>query len=223
MKNKKITLKLVLAVIFAISSLILVGFKITENKIPNKMYAVYLKGKKIGTVKSKEEFNEYINKQEEKLKESFGVDTIHTPKGVEIKKIVTYSNKTNTNEEIYNLLVSSENFTIEGVVLKITKDNSDEGKMPEITTINLLNKELFDESIVEIIKAFIDDKEYDDFSEHYVYVFEKAKEKRGGFHLAFCYSVVERTNNRLSCSLLPYLRIRSERPITTSAVPRDRP
>ena len=163
MKNKKITLKLVLAVIFAISSLILVGFKITENKIPNEMYAVYLKGKKIGTVKSKEEFNEYINKQEEKLKESFGVDTIHTPKGVEIKKIVTYSNKTNTNEEIYNLLVSSENFTIEGVVLKITKDNSDEGKMPEITTINLLNKELFDESIVEIIKAFIDDKEYEAF------------------------------------------------------------
>lgn len=163
MKNNKITFKLALVVLLSLSSLILVGFKLTQNKTPNEMYAIYLQGKKIGTVKSKNEFNEYINKQEEKLKQQFGVDTIHTPKGVEIKKVLTYSNKTNSNEEIYNLLVSSENFTIEGVVIQIKKEATEENKMPKITTINLLNKELFDEAIVEIIKAFIDDKEYEAF------------------------------------------------------------
>ena len=143
MKNNqnKMTLKLTLIVILSISCIFLLGFKLTENRTPNEVYAVYLQGKKIGTVKSKDDFNNYINQQEEKLKEQFNVDTIHTPKGVEIKKVITYSNKTNTNEEIYNLLVASENFTIKGIVLEITKDNSEEKKMPEITTINLsLNK-----------------------------------------------------------------------------------
>ena len=37
----------------------------TKNKTPNEMYVVYLQGKKIGTVKSKDEFNTYINNQEE--------------------------------------------------------------------------------------------------------------------------------------------------------------
>ena len=165
MKNSKnkMSIKLILVVILAISSIFLVGFKLTKNRTPNEMYAVYLEGKKIGTVKSKEDFNNYINKQEETLKKQFNVEEIYTPKGVEIKKVVTYSNKTNTNEEIYKLLVSSENFTIKGVVIEITSEPTEENKMPEKTIINLLNKELFDKAIVDIIKAFLDDEEYEAF------------------------------------------------------------
>lgn len=161
----KLNIKIILVVILSISSIFLVGFKLTENKTPNELYVVYLQGEKIGTVKSKKEFNEYINKQEEKLKEKYNVDEIYTPKGVEIKKEITYSNKTNTNEEIYNILVSSENFTIKGIVLEIKKESSEENKeqQEENITINLLNKELFDEAIVEIIKAFVDDEEYTKF------------------------------------------------------------
>lgn len=164
MKNK-LNIKIILVVILSISSIFLVGFKITEHKTPNELYTIYLQGKKIGTVKSKQEFNEYINKQEEKLKLKYNVDEIYTPKGVEIKKEITYSNKTNSNEEIYKLLVESENFTIKGITLDIKKENSDEEKetKEEIITINLLKKELFDEAIVEIIKAFVDDKEYTKF------------------------------------------------------------
>ena len=129
MKDKKNgwSISLALVVILAISSIFLLGFKLTQNKIPNEMYAVYLEGKKIGVVASKEEFNNYINLQEDKLKKQYNVDEIHTPKGVEIKKIVTYNNKTNSNEDIYKMLVSSENFTIKGVVITITKElNEDE-------------------------------------------------------------------------------------------------
>ena len=155
---------MILIVILAISSIFLLGFRITKNKTPNEMYVVYLEGKKIGTVKSKEEFNNYINIQEEKLKKQYNVESIHTPKGVEIKKELTYSNKTNTNEEIYKLLVASENFTIEGVVIEITKEITEEDKKKEEKIkINLLNKEMFDEAIVEIIKAFIEEDEYDAF------------------------------------------------------------
>lgn len=164
-KKNKWTISMVLVVILSLSSLFLVGFKLTQNKTPNEMYAIYLEGKKIGTVSSEEDFNNYINQQEEKLKKQYNVDSIYTPKGVEIKKVVTYSNKTNTNEEIYKLLVSSENFTIKGVVVEITKEVTDEEDKikEEIVTINLLNKEMFDEAIIEIIKAFVDDKEYEAF------------------------------------------------------------
>lgn len=163
MKNKKNSwsISLILVVILSISSIFLLGFKLTKNKTPNELYAVYLDGEKIGVVSSKEGFNTYINTQEDKLKKQYNVDAIYTPKGVEIKKIVTYSNKTNTNEEIYRRLVSSENFTIKGVVINIETTNEEEEK--EKITINLLNKEMFDEAIVDIIKAFIDDEEYEAF------------------------------------------------------------
>ena len=56
---------MILVIILSISSIFLVGFKLTKNRIPNEMYAIYLEGKKIGTVSSKDDFNNYINIQEE--------------------------------------------------------------------------------------------------------------------------------------------------------------
>lgn len=159
----KIKLNIILIVVLTISSIFLLGFKLTQNKTPNEMYAIYLEGKKIGTVKSKDSLNEYINLQEEQLKNEYNVNEIYTPKGVEIKKIITYSNKTNTNEEIYKLLVSSENFTIKGIVVEITKEGKEDKDQKEVITINLLNKELFDKSIVDIVKAFVNDEEYTKF------------------------------------------------------------
>ena len=75
MKNNKKgwTISLILIVILSISSILLVGFKLTQNKIPNEMYAVYLDGKKIGMVWSKDEFNNYINVQEDKLKKQYNI------------------------------------------------------------------------------------------------------------------------------------------------------
>lgn len=154
-------------VILLILSIFLLGFKLTTNKTPSEIYAVYLDGQKIGTVKSKDEFNDYINLQEEKLKDKYQVDKIYTPKGVEIKKVITYNNKINTNEEIYNVLVNKQNFTIKGIIIEIkkeiTSEDSEEETKTEIVTINVLNKEMFDEAIVEIIKAFVDQEEYQAF------------------------------------------------------------
>ena len=148
-------------------SIFLFGFGFKFNKSPNTMYVVYLDGKKIGVVKSKDEFNDYINIQEEKLKEKYGVSKIYTPKGVEIKKIVTYSDKYNTNEEIYNLLVSKQSFTIKGIIITIEKEvSTDEGSKEtkkEVTNINVLKKSIFDDAISDIIKAFVDADDYQKF------------------------------------------------------------
>lgn len=169
MKSKKWTFSIIAVVIISILSIFLLGFKLTINKTPSEVYAIYLEGKKIGVVKSKEEFDEYINVQEEKLKTQYGVDKIYTPKGVEIKKIVTYDNKYNTNEEIYNILVKQQNFTIKGIIIEIEKEVSndnqedEEEKKTETITINVINKDIFDESVVDIVKAFVDNEEYTKF------------------------------------------------------------
>ena len=169
MKSKKWTFSIITVVIISILSIFLLGFKLTINKTPSEVYAIYLEGKKIGVVKSKEEFDEYINVQEEKLKIQYGVDKIYTPKGVEIKKIVTYDNKYNTNEEIYNILVKQQNFTIKGIIIEIEKEVSndnqedEEEKKTETITINVINKDIFDESVVDIVKAFVDNEEYTKF------------------------------------------------------------
>ena len=164
--KSKWSFSIIFVVAISILSIFLLGSKLTENKTPIEVYAVYLSGQKIGTVKSKDEFNEYINKQEEKLKAKYGVDKIYTPKGVEIKKIITYNNECNTNEEIYNELVDKQNFTIKGIIIEIEKELTNEDNQEEKTetlTINVINKEMFDEAIVDIIKAFVDNEEYNKF------------------------------------------------------------
>ena len=120
--NKKWTIGVILVIILSISSIFIFGFKLTTNKEPKEVYNIYLDGNKIGTVKSKENFEEYINKQEEALKKKYGVSKIYTPKGVEIKKIITYNDNCDSNEKIYNLLVKEQNFTLKGTIIEIEKE-----------------------------------------------------------------------------------------------------
>ncbi len=161
--NKKWSFSVILVIILSISSIFLLGFKLIANKTPHEVYNVYLEGEKIGVVKSKKDFESYINIQEEKLKEKYKVSKIYTPKGVEIKKVVTYNNSFDSNEKIYNLLVKEQSFTLKGIVINIEKEASDDKK--EHIIINVTSKDIFDEAIVDIIKAFIDEKEYNAFME----------------------------------------------------------
>ncbi len=166
----------VVIIILSILSIFLLGFKLVPSRIPHEVYGVYLNGKKIGTVKSKIDFDNYINSQEEKLKEKYAVNKIYTPKGVEIKKIVTYNDHCDSNEYIYNLLVKEQNFTIRGIIIEITpeettKKTDENTKEQETDTkskktiINVTSKDIFDESIIDLVKAFLDEKEYNDFME----------------------------------------------------------
>lgn len=168
MKNK-LTFSILSIAILSILSIFILGFKLTSNKTPEEVYMVYLDGKKIGTVKSKEDFEKYINKQEEKLKEKYKVDKIYTPKGVEIKKVVTYNKHFDSNESIYNILVEKQNFTVRGTIINIEKEKENDSEKKETETetitINVTSKDIFDESVVDLIKSFIDEKEYNAFME----------------------------------------------------------
>ena len=66
--KSKWSIGVIFVIVLAIASIFLFGFKLNTNKEPKEVYNIYLEGNKIGTIKSKESFEEYINKQEESLK-----------------------------------------------------------------------------------------------------------------------------------------------------------
>ena len=100
MKNKNI---LWLCIAFIISGVLTYSIKNTsKNTIPTEGYRVYLEGKSIGFIKSKDELNKYINTQQERLKNQYKVDTIYIPNNIDIIKEITYDNKIDSITDIYN-------------------------------------------------------------------------------------------------------------------------
>lgn len=154
--DNKWTVSSVSLIIFISIAVILLGFKDLNNEIPMEAYTVYLDGEKIGVIKSKEEFENYINEKEQQLKDKFGVDTIYSPKGVEIKSTTTYKDEIKTNDYIYNKIIESKKFTVRGVVINIKSSDED----TEEVEINVIKKEIFDDALSNTIKAFVEVEEY---------------------------------------------------------------
>lgn len=154
----KWSFSLILLAIVVCLSVILFGVssKNVDDK-PIDAYIVYLDGKKIGAVESKEKFDEYINSKEDTIRNTYKVDNVYAPKGVEIKKATTFDDKINTNEEIYNIITKDKEFSISGII--ITIDSDEEGSEKKI--INVLDKKVFDDALDATIKAFVDKEKYD--------------------------------------------------------------
>ena len=171
MKGKNI---IWLIIAFIISGLLVTIGKnsIEESHIPIEGYKVYLEGKSIGFIKSKTELEDYINVQQQKVKDQYHVDTVYIPNDINIVKELTYDNRISGVEYIYNKINSISPFTIKGYQVTIDKTNStsyenddnvkddDENK---IIKLNILNKELFIKAVENVILSFIDDEQYKAF------------------------------------------------------------
>lgn len=130
------------------------------DREPSTVYTVYLDGNTVGNLASKKSFEDYINEKEEELKKKYDVDTVYTPNGVEIKKNFTYDNTISTDEQIYNRIISNKKFTIKGYEINI--DNPEQEDY-EKKTIYVLSKDIFDEAVVNTIKAFVNEEDYTKF------------------------------------------------------------
>ena len=91
-----------------------------ENKEPKTYYKVYLDGNLLGTIKSKEELEKYIDKQNEEYKKEYNVDTIYAPNGLDIKADVLYKDKTESVEKVYDKIQNEKPFTLKGYQYTIT-------------------------------------------------------------------------------------------------------
>lgn len=145
-------------IIISIGILYFVFSSDSENN-PQVLYTVYLDGKSIGNIVSRESFEEFINVKEEELKVKYNTDTVYTPKGVEIKKVFTYDTSISSDEQVYNKIINNKKFTVHGYEIKIVnkEDKND------IKTIYTLSKDVFDEAVESTIKAFVDSEQYDKF------------------------------------------------------------
>jgi len=170
MKGKNI-LFLALAFIFS-------GILVTVNKnsitahVPIEGYRVYLEGKSIGLIESKDALDEYINVQQEKVKTKYGVDTVYIPNDIDIEKEITYDDSIDSVEEIYKKINDISPFTIKGYQVTIDKTNStsyqnddnNSSQKEKIIKFNILNKDIFTKAVESVILSFVSDEQYKAFA-----------------------------------------------------------
>ena len=171
MKGKNI---LWLFVALIISGLLVTYGKseLENNHNPIDGYRVYLDGKSIGLIKSKDELDSYINIQQEKIKEKYNVDSVYVPNNIDIVKELTYNNDITSVQSIYNRINDISPFTIKGYQIIIDKtnsttyvndDNENDDTKEKIIKINVLNKEVFTKAVENVILSFVDDNQYKAF------------------------------------------------------------
>ena len=157
--NNKWSFGIIAFVIIISISILLLVFTNEKSNEPQVLYTVYLDGKSIGNIASRDSFESFINVKEEELKKKYDTDTVYTPKGVEIKKTFTYNTSISSDEQIYSKIISNKKFTVHGYEIKIA-NNEDKSK---VRTIYTLSKSIFDEAIQDTIKAFVDGERYEKF------------------------------------------------------------
>jgi len=124
-------------------------FKVHANEKPKDLYRVYLNGKSIGVIESKDRLEKYINDEQKELKEKYNVDNVHLPNGLYISNYSSYNYSEVVREEVlYQLIKETEDFTIKGYQIEIKTED-------EPIIINVLNKEDFENSINSVVKAFV--------------------------------------------------------------------
>lgn len=160
MLNSKFRVSYVIVIILLGICIFGLGFTNYNNRVAVDVYKVYVDGEVIGALKDKDSFDDYINKKEEAIKEKYGVDKLYMPNGVTIKKVTTYDSKVDSNSEIYEKIVELEQFTIKGTIIKISKSDDEDYETKYIYT---LNKSIFDEAVVSLIKSFVDDEDYENY------------------------------------------------------------
>ncbi len=158
-KNKIRLLPLMLVIL----SIFVLGMQ-QLSSTPTTVYHVYLEGKSIGLTKSKKALEEYIDKEQEKIKEKYGVSKVYAPDSLDIKKEITYSKNILSTEKIYDKIKNSSSFTVDGYKITIKKTNAttnDSNKIDDKDKIvYVIDKKVFTKAIDKTVKSFIEIEDY---------------------------------------------------------------
>ncbi|HBA37987.1 MAG TPA: hypothetical protein DCY94_04630 [Firmicutes bacterium] len=147
--SKRPSLGGVLLILTTVILLVLIGYTRINPGTPKSVYIVYLEGKKIGLVESKDNLYDLIDKEQENIKKDFKVEKVYPPETLETIEYTTYSNKLSTPEEIYNIIENKSTFTIKGYTVTIKPEEG------EPIYINILNKDHLAPALKEAVSAFL--------------------------------------------------------------------
>ena len=160
-KNRGIMKKAleIIIVIIASALVIYLGFYNRKNAEPHVYYNVYLKSELLGTIKSKEELEKYIDKMGTEIKEKYKVDTIYAPTELEIVKSISFKEKIDSVSEIYDKINAKDAFSIKGYKVKISARSESE----EDLVIYVTDKEMFSNALEQVISAFVGKDKYEKY------------------------------------------------------------
>jgi len=159
----------ILGVVFAFLCSSVVLFVTSSTALtPRESYRVYLEGKSLGLIESKDDLENYIDRKEEELKETYQVDNVFIPNNLDIVKEITYSNGILSTEDIYNKIKEISPFTIKGykITIKGTSEKAENQDTEEITpdvSINVLDQQVFIDAATGVISAFTTEEGYNKF------------------------------------------------------------
>ena len=157
----KTGLMYVFAIILAV---VIVGFVNFANKYqlnPKEVYKVYLDGKEIGNITDKQELEDYINDEQTEFKRgNMTLIRFIFQKVFDIQKCTTYESDVLTAKQVNNIIKEEKPFTVEGYTITIKSNSDDE----EDLVINVLDKDIFDESIKSVVKAFVTEEDMDNYA-----------------------------------------------------------
>ena len=191
MKNIKAYIPVLIALL--ISGVIIFAYQYTKSidKEPKEVYKVYLDGKFMGAIRSKKALENYIDSEQQALKEEYEVKKVYIPTGLDIEKNITYKGKIMSEKEMYKLIKEKKNFSIKGYKVTISKgknknisndteiadkinsneisetdalaeEESDEDKI----VLYITKKEIFDEAVKNFMYLFISEDEVNKYAKN---------------------------------------------------------
>lgn len=143
---------------FLILILCFFSFGFRNSASPNTFYKVYLDKELLGTVKSKTELENYIDKNGSYYKKKLGVKKVYSPKGLKVIKIATYDNRVDSVSSIYRKINSKSKFTVKGYEFKIKSVNSENKLVSK--NVYVLKKKVFSDAVVALIDIFVGADKY---------------------------------------------------------------
>lgn len=164
MKNKKRKIASIFLVLLMLT--LTTGFSL-KIKAPKKIYRVYLEGKSIGTIESKKELEDYIDKKQQEIKEKYKVDKVYAPEALDIEKEITFNDKVQDVKEIYNKIKDKSPFSIKGYKVTIKGVDTTSGHSTEkgvTQVVYVLDKEIFVSSIDSTVKSFVEAADLEAFT-----------------------------------------------------------
>lgn len=118
-----------------------------------KVYKVYLNNNMIGIIDNKEDLYALIDNKQQSIKDTYNVNNVYPPNGLQVIESYTYDDTTNSLDEIYSKVEELQDFTVLGYEIKFTNPNTQKE-----FSIYVLDKEIFYDALKRFIKAFVDEE-----------------------------------------------------------------
>ena len=155
-RGKIITILTVLIVV----AIYFIDFIYAKNyETADKAFLVYLNGKEIGMIKSDVDLYNLINDEQKEIKNKYSVDSVYPPDDFDLVEVNTYAKNYMTVSDVYNKIAELDNFTIKGYIVTVKFPEEEKKEI----TINVLDKNIFEEAIRNFICAFISEEELDSY------------------------------------------------------------